>query len=270
MKTKYKILLARIFFKVLKILRFSKNQHVVRDKINWKLDLSEGIDLSIFLFGNFENELILMIEKLSNKKEFDIIDIGANIGVHTLQFAKKFENAKIYSIEPTIFAYEKLKKNVDFNLDLKNRIYLFQTFISNKVLPKKIFSSWNLSSNEGKHKHHKGIAKSTNGTTLISLDNFIIQNNISKSLIIKCDVDGFELDVFKSGINYLREYKPNIIMELAPYLYTEYGYTKKEIVNFFKSLNYKFYDSKSYKEVEDILSYMNNIKQGSSRNIFLK
>ena len=59
-------------------------------------------------------------------------------------------------------------------------------------------------------------------------------------------------------------------MELAPYLYTEYGYTKKEIVNFFKSLNYKFYDSKSYKEVEDILSYMNNIKQGSSRNIFLK
>ena len=86
---------------------------MVRDKINWKLDLSEGIDLSIFLFGNFENELILMIEKLSNKKEFDIIDIGANIGVHTLQFAKNYEKAKIYSIEPTLFAYEKLKINVD-------------------------------------------------------------------------------------------------------------------------------------------------------------
>ena len=39
-----------------------------------------------------------MIEKLSNKKEFDIIDIGANIGVHTLQFAKNYEKAKIYSI----------------------------------------------------------------------------------------------------------------------------------------------------------------------------
>ena len=100
--------------------------------------LSEGIDLSIFLFGNFENELILMIEKLSNK-EFDIIDIGANIGVHTLQFAKNYEKAKIYSIEPTAFAYEKLKKNVDLNLDLKDRIHLFQTFISNKILPEKIF-----------------------------------------------------------------------------------------------------------------------------------
>ena len=99
---------------------------MVRDKINWKLDLSEGIDLSIFLFGNFENELILMIEKLSNKKEFDIIDIGANIGVHTLQFAKNYEKAKIYSIEPTAFAYEKLKKNVDLNLDLKDPIKYYQ------------------------------------------------------------------------------------------------------------------------------------------------
>ena len=270
MKTKYKILFAKILFRVLKILRFSKNQHVVRDKINWKLDLSEGIDLSIFLFGNFENELILMIEKLSNKKEFDIIDIGANIGVHTLQFAKNYEKAKIYSIEPTAFAYEKLKKNVDLNLDLKDRVYLFQTFISNKILPEKIFSSWNLSSNESKHKLHRGIAKSTNGTSLISLDKFILQNSISKNLIIKCDVDGFELDVFKSGINFLSKYKPNIIMELAPYLYKEHGYTKKEIVNFFKNLNYKFYDSKTFKEIEDILPYMNNMKPGSSKNIFLK
>ncbi len=263
-------MLAKLIFKILKILKFSKNQNVIRNKINWKLDLSEGIDLSIFLFGNFENELISMIENLSDKKGFDIIDIGANVGVHTLQFAKNYNNAKVYSIEPTFFAYEKLKNNVNLNLDLKERIYIFQTFISNKTLPEKIYSSWNLSSNDSKHKHHRGIAKSTNGTNLISLDNFISQNNISKNLIIKCDVDGFELDVFKSGKNFLREYKPNIIMELAPYLYIEYGYTQKEIITYFKSLNYKFYDSKSFEEIKNIFSYMNNMKLGSSRNIYLK
>ena len=42
-------------------------------------------------------------------------------------------------------------------------------------------------------------------------------------------------------------------MELAPYLYKDTDIQKKIVI--FKSLNYKFYDSKSYKEIEDILSY---------------
>ena len=43
------------------------------------------------------------------------------------------------------------------------------------MLPEKIFSSWNLYSNESKHKHHGGIAKPTIGTSLISLDKFILK-----------------------------------------------------------------------------------------------
>jgi hypothetical protein len=34
------------------------------------------------------------------------------MGVHTLFFAKVFKKSKIYSIEPTDFAFKKLKKNV--------------------------------------------------------------------------------------------------------------------------------------------------------------
>ena len=45
-------------------------------------------------------------------------------------------------------------------------------------------------------------------------------------------MDGYELDVFKSGENILREFKPNIIMELAPYLFEENNYSKEELFNF--------------------------------------
>ena len=43
------------------------------------------------------------------RKKFDIIDIGSNIGSVTLPLANTFKNSKIYSIEPTIYAFEKLK-----------------------------------------------------------------------------------------------------------------------------------------------------------------
>ena len=270
MKTKYKIFIAKILFKVISLFGVPKIKQVVRGKINWKLDLSEGIDLSIFIFGNFEKDLVRMIDNLSEKKDFDIIDIGSNIGVHTLQFAKKYKNSNVYSIEPTDFAFNKLQTNINLNNSLKSKIKIYQYFVSNKKLPSKIYSSWSLSSNEIGHNLHKGILKSTNNCKTISLDDFISQNNIKKDIIIKCDVDGYELDVFKSGENYLKKNKPQIIMELAPYLYKERGYSKNEIFTFFQSLNYTFYDGLKFNKIDDLFEYSSNIKDGSSKNIFIK
>ena len=270
MKTKYKILIAKFLYKLLLLIGIKKKQEVVRGNISWKLDLSEGIDLSIYIFGNFEKDLIKIIENLSDKKNFDIIDIGANVGVHTLQFAKVFEHSCIYSIEPTDFAFKKLKENVDLNSLLKKKISLYQYFISEKKLPSEIYSSWNLSSEEKTHNFHKGILKSTINSQVISLEDFINQNNITQDIIIKCDVDGYELDVFKSGENYLRKNKPEIIMELAPYLYKEKKYSENEIFKFFDSLNYNYYDGSNFQKINNLYEYSKNIKHGSSKNIFLK
>ena len=94
MKTKYKIFLAKIISKILTFF-ISKNQTVKRNQINWNLNLDEGIDLSIFLFGNSEKK-VLNFSKLLLKKNTPIIiiDIGANIGSVSLIIAKKFKKPK--------------------------------------------------------------------------------------------------------------------------------------------------------------------------------
>ena len=51
MKTNSKILIAKIIFKILIFFGFKKKTIVKRNDIKWKIDISEGIDLSIFLFG---------------------------------------------------------------------------------------------------------------------------------------------------------------------------------------------------------------------------
>ena len=270
MKTKYKVLIAKILFKLFSILKFSQKRQVKRNGIYWEVDLSEAIDLSIFLFGKFEYSVIKTANKIIDTETYDIIDIGANIGSQTLVFAKTFKNSKIYAIEPSDYSYLKLKKNILLNKDLTPRIDDTQAFITNqKDKPSEVYSSWNLNSKLVSHKDHKGIKTSTEKSKTLTLDNFIDKKKILKKILIKLDVDGTELNVLKSGENYLKTQKPPIIMELAPYLYPEYGYNSEHLLNFIVNLGYDFYNEEDIKKIEDIKKYISKIKHGSSKNILI-
>ena len=109
MKTKYKIILAKIIYLILKIF-ISKIRYVKRNNIKWKLDLSEGIDLSIFIFGTSEKKIYNLKKIFKKKSKLIFLDIGANIGSVTLPLARIFNNSYVYSIEPTSYAFRKLKK----------------------------------------------------------------------------------------------------------------------------------------------------------------
>ena len=64
MRTKYKIFFAKVLSYLITLF-ISKKQIVKRKNINWSLDLNEGIDLSIFLFGSSERK-IFNLQKLLN------------------------------------------------------------------------------------------------------------------------------------------------------------------------------------------------------------
>jgi len=230
MKTSFKIKLARIISQLIIFFFKKKNINVKRNNISWNLDLNEAIDLSIFLTGRFEPSILRTIKRLTLKNDYDYLDLNPN---------------------------------------LKKQIIPIQAFISSKkTKPENVYTSWQLSSKDNKHSQHLGIKKPLNGCDLITLDKLVEENKIKKS-IIKCDVDGNELFVFNSGFNYLKEFKPIIIMELAPYLYPENGYNSSELFNFFSKINYKFYDVSNQKQIINIQDFSDSITIGSSKNIFL-
>ena len=229
----------------------------------------QAVDLSIFLTGKFEPQIVQTIKKLSIDNKYDYIDIGENCGPHSLYLAKEFPNSRVLAIEPTNYSFTKLVNNIDLNQNLKNIITPIQMFItSKKVKPESVYSSWELNSKKIKHQNHLGIKETIENANLDTLDNIVKIYDIKNS-VIKCDVDGNELYVFQSGIEYLKKFKPKIVMELAPYLYQENGYTSSELFSFFKSLGYKFYEVSSHKEINFIQEFSNKISVGSSKNIFL-
>ena len=76
MQTIKKIKLARILsFIFLKIFRFKTVQLVNRKGISYKLDLQQGIDLSIFIFGSFQNKITNILSRiiLNKKKSFFLL-----------------------------------------------------------------------------------------------------------------------------------------------------------------------------------------------------
>ena len=54
MKTKNKIFISKIIYFFLKFFGYKNKKIIKRKNIFWNLDLSEAIELSIFIFGTFE------------------------------------------------------------------------------------------------------------------------------------------------------------------------------------------------------------------------
>ena len=96
----------------------------------------------------------------------------------------------------------------------------------------------------------------------------LLQKTKKKIDFIKIDVDGYEMEVLKSGQKIIKKHKPLIYFEFAPYLYKEFGYTAKNLIDFIiKDLNYRFFNE-DFKKEENIYKMEKNLKDRSV-NFFL-
>tara|TARA_A100000164_G_scaffold334383_1_gene325602 strand:- start:2 stop:850 length:849 start_codon:yes stop_codon:yes gene_type:complete len=267
LSTKSKFIIGSIISKTLLFFLGDKKRVINRNNIKYEIDLKEGVDLGIFLGIKNEKNLFKIKNYIDPKKKNIIVDIGANIGSVSLPLAKLFNSSTIISVEPTYYAFSKLKRNLNLNPNFKKRVRLYNTFISNKKRKINfIYSSWNFSSSSKKHKVHRGILKEASNKTQ-SLSE-LIKSQKRKINLIKIDVDGYEIDVLRSGKEIIKKYKPVIYFELAPYLYKEFGYSSKILIDFIKKdLNYLFFNE-NFDEIKNINEIAKNLSD-RSKNFFL-
>lgn len=244
---------------------------VNRGGINWDLDLTQGIDFSIWLLGSFEPKTVKSYQRLIKKGDI-VLDIGANIGSHTLFMARCVgENGKVLAFEPTDYAFNKLKRNCELNPELSSRVKLFQTMLVDKEFSDEvpqIYSSWPLTSKNNLHDLHLGEKMSTNGAGAETLDVLLKRENINNVNFIKMDVDGFECKVLRGAKNTLSKYHPIIIMELAPYLLEEQGEKLSTLLNLLKECGYSLYAEDTRKIIIMDHEYLSKaIRRGESWNV---
>jgi FkbM family methyltransferase len=244
LSTKTKLAIARTASRAINLARSLTGSGpetvAVRDQVRWMLDLREGIDLALYL-GVYERATAAAIRRLVRPGSV-VLDIGANIGAHTLPLAKLVgETGRVHAFEPTAFAHSKLRANLALNPELERRVVAEQLMLTDADgagPAQEIYSSWPLTARENLHAKHQGELKSTAGARAVRLDDYLAGAGVARVDLIKMDVDGFECHVL-GGAPKLLASRPIIIMELAPYVLVERGRSLQELKRILDAAGYK-------------------------------
>lgn len=275
LKTKQKIFLAGLAQSAVMGVRrlFGKGPttRVRRSQVEWDLDLREGIDFAIWLLGAFEPGTVRRYRDIVREGDV-VLDIGANVGAHTLLLAKTVgAGGKVLAFEPTDYALEKLQKNRSLNPDLAGRIECYQYMLVDETAAgtrtPEIYSSWPLGQDGDVHALHRGQLKTTNGAQAQTLDHVIASLGLDKVDFIKLDIDGFECGMMRGADAVLARWHPKIIMELAPYSLAEQGESFAELIGILRKHGYALFDLVTGKALEmDPSRLEQKIPPGSSIN----
>ena len=252
MKTAHKIALARAAYQFVhlyrKIVGLTDNTIVNRGGATFQLDLIQGIDFAIYLGDIFERNTKKALRDLVAAGGV-VLDVGANIGAHTLHLAKLVGPAgRVLAFEPTGFAFRKLQRNIELNPSLAGRITAYNCFLAAKdgnPLPESIYSSWPLVPEAELHAKHLGRAMPTRNASTRSIDSVLAEAGDPSVQLVKLDVDGFECEILRGAAKLLSVQKPAFVMELAPYVLEERGASLAELLALLTSNGYRIYHERT-------------------------
>jgi len=245
--TRIKLFAARVIYRTLRIFLRDDHRLIQRKGINYDVDLSEGIDLSLFVFGGFQDH-VTRTKDFSIKPNAVILDVGANIGVMSLGFAQRAQQGHVYAFEPTEYAYKKLLRNLNLNPQLSERITPIQAFVADQSQTNGLvaYSSWKIDgSASGAHPVHGGTAQSTAAAEVLTIDGFCQTKQIPAVDVIKIDTDGHELRVLRGARETLNQFRPVIIFEAGLYTMAENDVTFEQYDDFISPFGYQLISSRS-------------------------
>jgi FkbM family methyltransferase len=228
---------------------------VIRGGIRWRLDLTEGVDLAIYLSGHFESRTVRVFRGMLRPGD-TAIDVGANIGANTLELARCVgPDGRVVAFEPTGFALERLCRNVSLNPELARRVIVEHAYLTAEASPAPrlhFYSSWPLGSDSkgSLHQRHGGRLKSADNAARWTLDRYVEVKRLSAVRLIKLDVDGSERQVLTGAKQTLERFRPSIIVEIAPYVLDEEEGALEGVVNLLRDLGYGFTDIASGKRLQ--------------------
>ena len=211
-----KKLIPSIGVRLLKILKKNRGYFNINGFVMY-LDFLDPIDRNIILNKTYETEEINILTKLiNNNSSTKFIDIGANCGFYSFQFA--MQNLEVLAFEPNSEALLKMNNTINKNQNLKDRIKIFPYGLSN------INSKMNMRSMVKYGYIQTGGSGITvdkvsqNNTYKVYEGEFKIGDQVLNfkrdNLAIKIDVEGHELNVLKGIQNLLNSNKCILQIEI--------------------------------------------------------
>tara|TARA_R110000772_G_scaffold154537_1_gene265623 strand:- start:162 stop:857 length:696 start_codon:yes stop_codon:yes gene_type:complete len=202
-----------------------------------KINLYENETISDIIRGSgtFFEEKFLEFIRVNFNKQKNIIDVGANIGNHSLFFSEFLDYNEIICFEPFKENVELLKLNLK-NKNCKIMDYALSDSNSDKVLynsQSNNFGGFSLHSYDGSLGENKSFVVKDKVTTK-TLDSL----NLTGITMIKIDVEGHEIPVLIGGIETIKKNKPIIFIENLSHGYPHL-FKENQFDEFFEKIDYQ-------------------------------
>ena len=178
---------------------------------------------------------------INELKKFDkpiCLDIGANIGLITLNILARIPKAKIFAFEPGVHQNLLFKKTIEHN-KLLDKVVLSNNALSYEP-GEKSFAVHTSAHVSGDGFFDTGRAGEVNFITVsvTTLDNWWETASFPQINVVKIDTEGAELWILQGGKKFLSCCKPTIVFELYPPNLELYPYSAQDIVHWLNINNY--------------------------------
>jgi FkbM family methyltransferase len=191
--------------------------------------------------GSMEPHFHEITNVLINRNDI-ILDVGANIGTHSVILARKAKLGRVYAFEPQSVAFSILQNNIIYN-QLSNVIALHYAI---SALDNHTVSMDNFSFVGGGGIINNGSLrlsnfKNDNVIGEVSLSRTIDSFNFKSVNFIKMDIQGSEVMALSGAKKTIKKSRPIIFIEIEDIHLEALGYSSKELEAKIRSFQYAIY-----------------------------
>jgi FkbM family methyltransferase len=178
-------------------------------------DLSSSIEWQLWAFGRYEPHFAELFSLLVRPGD-RCVDVGANVGVHTVRLAKLAgQHGKVIAIEPDPEVIRRAQRNVALN-GLET-VRLVNAAASDQPGEMQLYrpSPWDTNRARASLLHHPYLTGAATTVPVVTLDDVCAGGRVS---LIKIDVEGHEAAVVRGAAATIAREMPSIVFEYAPEL----------------------------------------------------
>lgn len=184
---------------------------------NMALSLPGQIEVTIARHRQYEPHITAAICAFMQKDGI-FLDIGANVGYHSLYVAAAFESAICICFEPHPTIYQQLCRNIYLNRSLGN-LQAHEMAVGDRCGEINFYLQNDASYNRGlssiHHNYDIGDEFTQTKVKIASLDDFLSEEIQRKVSVVKIDTQGSEDQVILGALETIKKSKPVIIFEFV-------------------------------------------------------
>lgn len=193
---------------------------------------------------SYEPEIATLVDRFL-PRDRDVVDVGANIGLFTVKFAKLIDQARVLAIEPTDNALLRLKDNITRNA-VGERVILFQGVATdhdgseeiNYIDGREEYSTLGVLA----HPSVAGESQQTKQVHAATLDALVAQHGLSPGFM-KIDVEGAEHLVLGGAAGTLKHHRPIILCEICDPLLRNNKSSAEAVIEIIRNAAYDVFDA---------------------------